>query len=123
MERRFSVLKHTLPGDQGWHYDLFFEMEERLFSLKLDQAPSHDFVALRQFDHRKKYLDYEGPISGDRGFVELWDKGVMKGEVRPGERFQVELFGEKLSACLTVEPTKDRPENAEAYRVWQDQSS
>ncbi|MDF1663611.1 MAG: DNA polymerase ligase N-terminal domain-containing protein [Planctomycetota bacterium] len=117
MERRFSVLKHTLPADQGWHFDVFFEMAEALFSLKLDEAPSLDFVATRQFDHRKKYLDYEGPISGNRGSVTIWDRGKMKGEVQLGEAFTVELFGAKLSGRFTVEPLENKAEEIMAYRV------
>ncbi len=27
-------------------------------------------------DHRLMYLDYEGPISGDRGYVTRWDCGT-----------------------------------------------
>lgn len=117
MERRFSVLKHILPDDQGWHFDVFFEMADGLFSLKLDEAPSQDFTASRQFDHRKKYLDYEGPISGNRGSVTLWDKGLMKGEVNLTQHFIAELFGTKLSGRFSVEPFEVRGEEVTVYRV------
>lgn len=117
MERRFSVLKHTLPDDQGWHYDVFFEMDEALFSLKLDQAPSPNFIATRQFDHRKKYLDYEGPISGNRGSVTIWDRGTMKGEVSPHQAFTVELFGAQLSGRFLVEPLENKAQEIVIYSV------
>lgn len=29
-------------------------------------------------DHRLFYLDYEGPVSGNRGVVTQWDKGIFE---------------------------------------------
>ena len=42
------------------------------------------------------YLDYEGPISGDRGTVEQCDKGTYRIIEENNEKLIVELFGEKL---------------------------
>ena len=35
-------------------------------------------------DHRLAYLDYEGPISGDRGSVTRWDRGTYDVEHQSG---------------------------------------
>lgn len=29
-------------------------------------------------DHRREYLDYEGPVSGNRGTVRRWDTGTFR---------------------------------------------
>lgn len=34
-----------------------------------------DIAATPIADHRLLYLDYEGPVAGDRGIVECWDRG------------------------------------------------
>jgi hypothetical protein len=31
-------------------------------------------------DHRLRYLDYEGPVGGNRGHVKRWDAGVYQME-------------------------------------------
>jgi hypothetical protein len=35
------------------------------------------------FDHRPFYLDYEGPVSGNRGQVKRWDGGTYRLETPP----------------------------------------
>jgi hypothetical protein len=113
--RRFSVLVHTLPGESV-HFDIFFEMDELLFSLKTEQPPGDDFYASRQFDHRKKYLDYEGNLSGDRGAVKLWDQGSMRGEVNLDGEFTVELYGRRLKGFYCIQKLDD------CHRVFRVQS-
>jgi hypothetical protein len=112
MERRFAVLFHCLPQSGDSHFDVFFEMDESLFSLKSMESPDlGDFAAQRQFDHRKKYLSYEGDISGGRGFVKMWDCGAMLGEVALDGDFVVELSGARLKGRYRVE------KQGESYRV------
>ena len=36
-------------------------------------------------DHRVAYLDYEGPVSGNRGTVRRWDHGSYEATSTPGE--------------------------------------
>lgn len=72
------ALRHTLP-DGSWHIDwmlarspspagplLTFRLPMTLDDLPLDAA-----ILVEQLnDHRALYLDYEGPLSDERGFVE-----------------------------------------------------
>ena len=103
--RRFVVAEHSLP-DGSLHYDLMLEAGEVLVTLQLEQAPGPDEVrGTRSFDHRLRYLDYEGPISGDRGSVRIWARGSardLQGTPR-SEAFRAEFKPEPpapLSGCF-----------------------
>ena len=43
---------------------------------RLDGPQSLPLPARRINDHRKAYLDYEGPVSGNRGMVQSIDRGA-----------------------------------------------
>ena len=108
---RFAVLLHEPPaGASGRHHDLFLELDEALLSFKVEPAIPFDeesFVAWRQADHRKRYLDYEGPISGDRGRVTRVDSGPMRGAARPDRSFEVELDGALMRGAYRFELLED----------------
>jgi hypothetical protein len=50
---------------------------ETLRTWRLEQPPAPGAVIKAEAlpDHRRMYLDYEGPISGNRGEVQRWDSG------------------------------------------------
>jgi len=67
---RFAVLHHTGYGPE--HYDLLIETspEAPLATWRLSRwPPIVPMPATRQADHRRIYLDYQGPIPGNRGCV------------------------------------------------------
>jgi hypothetical protein len=77
---RFVVLEHDHPV---LHWDLMLEAGDVLQTWRLTAAPEigsnlNDATALD--DHRLAYLDYEGPVSGNRGRVRRWDAGVFEEE-------------------------------------------
>jgi hypothetical protein len=47
-------------------------------------------------DHRALYLDYEGPVSGDRGTVTRYDAGTCDWLEDGDARVRVELRGAKV---------------------------
>jgi hypothetical protein len=54
-----------------------------------------EIPALQHFDHRLLYLDYEGEISGGRGWTKLWDRGTCEADW--GEtRIRLRLAGRRL---------------------------
>ena len=55
------------------------------------------------FDHRLVYLDYEGPISRNRGEVRQADAGTFAWIVRGDDRMEVELAGKRLQGTLRLE--------------------
>jgi hypothetical protein len=80
-----TFLKHTLPDGSShidWLIDIAPGSPDRVPTFRLearpDLAPPTAFAALRLPDHRRMYLDYAGPVSGNRGRVEP----VQTGEVR-----------------------------------------
>lgn len=71
---RYVILEHDWPEQ---HWDFMLEAGPVLETWKLSAAPAPgiSIPAEKSFDHRLMYLDYEGPISGDRGTVIRWDAG------------------------------------------------
>ncbi|MFP4054547.1 MAG: hypothetical protein ACLFV7_11870 [Phycisphaerae bacterium] len=79
MQRRFVIQIHS-----GWgptHFDLMIEEGDALATWQLDRCPwdARDrFECLRIADHRRAYLDYEGPVSRGRGRVDIHTAGVAE---------------------------------------------
>ncbi|MBI2808544.1 MAG: hypothetical protein HYX68_26450 [Planctomycetes bacterium] len=74
---RFVILDHDHPE---LHWDLMLEAGDALRTWRLAEPPEPgrtiDATALG--DHRAMYLNYEGPVSGDRGTVKRWDSGTFE---------------------------------------------
>ena len=66
---RYAVLHHT--GVESPHFDLLFETAagSLLTTYRSDRWPPTTVLGDRLADHRRIYLEYEGPISGNRGQV------------------------------------------------------
>ena len=60
-------------------------------------------VAERLHDHRLDYLDYEGPVSGDRGDVRRLDAGTFTVKSDTGDAFEAELSGQVLRGTVTLQ--------------------
>lgn len=81
------------------------EAAGKLNTWALDQAPvvGTCTVAERLPDHRIEYLDYEGPVSGERGQVTRWDWGCYEIIESFASRMSVRLFGMKLSCVAKID--------------------
>jgi hypothetical protein len=89
---RYVVLRHD--GIDEPHYDLLFETApgSDLAAFRSNEWPVTklaEFTALR--NHRRFYLTYEGPISGDRGNVQRVHDGTHKIEINDARTFMVTL--------------------------------
>lgn len=75
MPLRFVLLEHDHPFA---HLDFMLEQGDALWTWRLEQLPrlGVPLPAQRLPDHRLIYLDYEGPVSGNRGRVVRLDRGV-----------------------------------------------
>ena len=60
-------------------------------------------------DHRLAYLDYEGPISGDRGSVVRWDQGEYAVVRQSDTEWVITLAGEKLRGKAALHCQTDDP--------------
>ena len=103
---RFVILEHTGTASYkpGRHWDLMLESEGRLRTWELEAAPV-DGVKVRAEalpDHRLHYLEYEGPLSEDRGTVRRWDAGIylLLGEFE--DQLECELSGERFQGRLLL---------------------
>lgn len=99
---RFVVLEHDYPTT---HWDLMLETGSVLRTWRLASPPhSGDTIeATAIADHRLMYLDYEGPISGNRGRVVRWDSGLFTTREWREERIVLNLEGERLFGTLILE--------------------
>lgn len=98
---RFVILEHDQPR---LHWDLMLETGSVLRSWRLEKPPAcgERIVALALFDHRPIYLNYEGPIQGDRGRVIRWDNGTFTGDGTNEKEIVVYLTGERLRGLLCL---------------------
>ena len=101
--RRFVILHHTIGESEHW--DLMVEQEETLATWRLAANPlagRFPIAAERIGDHRKAYLEYEGPLSGDRGEVRRVDAGYLS-VLRAGlEHFTACLKGDVLDGVMLM---------------------
>jgi hypothetical protein len=108
---RFVVLQHDHP--EGLHWDFMLDRGESLatWSLPMPPALGHVLPARLLADHRREYLDYEGPVSGDRGAVVRWDEGHFEWIESNGPRVVVDLWGRKLVGRVRIEATGESPDD------------
>lgn len=92
---RYVVLAHDWPYP---HFDFLLEEGSHLLGWRLDTFPHHGeaIAATPLPDHRLHYLDYEGPLSGDRGSVRRIEWGTFEWTERTTEIIRLELRGVKL---------------------------
>ena len=98
---RFVILEHDWPE---LHWDLLLEWKDVLRAWRLLAHPEtrQAFAATAIADHRRFYLDYEGPVSGNRGTVVRWDAGEFEWQVDLPRRVSVMLDGKKCAGCLQL---------------------
>ena len=85
MPSSFVLLQHNTTENQ-YHWDFLFEEPEGCMTFSVAQESAEEArktgvlgcTAKRLADHRRKYLDYEGPVSGNRGTVQRIDDGTCE---------------------------------------------
>jgi hypothetical protein len=103
---RFVILEHDHPQ---LHWDLMLEFGEALRTWRLAEPPEPGRTVAAEAigDHRRLYLDYEGPVSGNRGQVRRWDSGTYEGELpvgaAPDSRTRITLHGERVRGEAILE--------------------
>ena len=82
---RYVVLRHD--GIPEPHFDLMFESSpgSALVTVRCNAWPVQDQSRMERIgDHRRDYLNYEGQVSGGRGFVRRVVSGTCVLEAGPG---------------------------------------
>ena len=110
---RYVILRHEMSpgGPRGAHWDLMLEDGPSLKTWALQElpAPGVEVRAEKLPDHRLRYLDYEGPVSGDRGTVVRYDRGTYTVDREGDREWVVQLAGEKLLGRGTLRRVSDAP--------------
>lgn len=98
---RFVILTHDFPQQ---HWDFMLESAGVLRTWRLEEEPTHDVSinATPLPDHRLIYLEYEGPVSGNRGQVARWDSGDYELLDETDGRLLVRLQGARLKGFVTL---------------------
>jgi hypothetical protein len=88
---RFVILEHDHPV---LHWDLMLEAEGVLQTWRLAETPAVGRVieATALGAHRIAYLEFEGPVSGNRGTVTRWDVGEFNEELQSTSTVRVLQF-------------------------------
>jgi proteasome lid subunit RPN8/RPN11 len=119
---RFVLLFHDCPTShpRPSHFDLMLEANGALRTWAIADLPrcwrataglpksvgasSSDNVAAEQLpDHRLAYLDYEGPVSGERGKVTRVDHGTFTNIEESPDSWVAELSGHTIHGQLTLQ--------------------
>jgi hypothetical protein len=105
---RFVLLRHECPPELGKpsHWDLMLEDEGALLTWSLFELPGPGGLAAfatRLDDHRMAYLEYEGPLSGERGSVSRVDAGEFEWVERTAQTLVVSFAGRQLIGKLTAQ--------------------
>src|SRR5208337_3729408 len=100
---RFALLIHDSP--RGLHYDFFLEDGHMLKTWALPRLPEPgiEIACEALADHRPVYLDYEGPISGDRGTVVRSDQGTFVIGTWTDNEVIVQLAGTKFVGQVVLQ--------------------
>jgi hypothetical protein len=106
---RFVILEHDHPT---LHWDLMLEAGSVLRTWRLAKAPEINGPSIEArplADHRVFYLDYEGPLSGQRGSVRRWDSGEYEpvAEVE-GREIRIRLMGQRLQGVASLRKIESR---------------
>jgi hypothetical protein len=103
---RFVVLRHEFPVDhpRATHWDLMLEWGTKLRTWALAEEPFSDVETEAEplADHRLEYLDYEGPVSGNRGSVVRWDSGEYRLQASDDGLVDAVLAGKRLRGRLRL---------------------
>jgi hypothetical protein len=98
---RFVILTHDHPF---LHWDFMLEKEASLRTWRLLQTPGGPAVVGAEpiADHRPAYLNYEGPVGGNRGTVWAFDRGEYAIVEETADLVVVHLRGARLRGQATI---------------------
>ncbi len=108
---RYVVLRHEIPHSAraGVHWDLMLECDGvlRTWALALEPTANREITAESLPDHRLDYLEYEGPISGNRGEVRQWDQGQYEMQSDTENEIRLAIDGQQLAGTVSLRRQQD----------------
>ncbi|NQV24974.1 MAG: hypothetical protein HQ518_11470 [Rhodopirellula sp.] len=117
---QFVLLEHDHPE---LHWDFMLEHGDVLLTWRLDRIPSLacEIAAMHLPDHRKAYLDYEGPVSGNRGSVTRIDRGNFELLASSAGDLTARLQGTTLQGSVRLSKISPHSSRDESHwrMIWQ----
>ena len=103
---RYVILRHDPPerSSNAVHWDFMIETGPvlRTWALEAEPFSGRSIPAAALPDHRLAYLDYEGPISGNRGNVTRCAAGGFEIIAETPTRLELRLTGDRWSGLVTI---------------------
>lgn len=119
---RFVLLYHELPpgGARPAHWDLMLEHGGvlRTWALEQELQPELEIRCRPLSDHRIAYLDYEGPVSGNRGQVTQTDHGTYATILEEAGEIRLQLIGQRYVGQLQLRRVATATSDVEAAQSW-----
>jgi hypothetical protein len=117
---RFVILEHSW---NGVHFDVMLEDEAsgtlRTWAVDRPIEPGIERPARALADHRLAYLDYEGPVSRERGTVRRVDRGRFTPRIWETGQVSVELEGQRFLGLLSLRKISGGLESREtSVSLW-----
>jgi len=88
------------------HWDLMLEQGGHLATWQVTQPPGkwseQSLPCQKIFDHRRRYLSYEGPLSRDRGSVKIVARGSYSGLEMDEKHWHIMLAGDTISGIVEL---------------------
>ena len=110
---QFVVLLHSTDGsshDRPTHWDFMIELtgadsQSALRTWALESEPQAGVLiqATELPPHRLEFLDYEGPVSGDRGSVKRVDRGHYRILEDSQRELRLQLAGVTIRGTATLQ--------------------
>ena len=102
----FVLLEHrTQSGAVHWDFLIEVPGRELLATWRLAENPTQqagEIIAERIADHRSAFLEYEGPLSADRGSVRRVDRGTATVRRWDNRGLLAELHGELIAGWYEI---------------------
>lgn len=117
MSHRFTVSRHHLGESggtdqgRGHHLDWFFAVNPNpdkpllTWSTPIHWSPESDLAVWRLPDHRARYLDYDGDLSGDRGQVQRLVSGTYQLVALDAKRMEFRVESVALVDAMAGSPS------------------